>query len=67
MLCRSEGERVAAVVVDKEHTPHSERGYGGSILVELTIELFVHDNFVVVTQGAEHVERVLHLWQHLAP
>ena len=61
------GECVADFGVDEEHDPRSERGYGGSIPVELTIELFIRGKFVVFAQGAEHVERVLHLWQHLAP
>ena len=61
------GKHVAAVGVDEERSPRSERGYGGSIPAELTIEFFVRGNFVVVARGAEHVERVLHLWQHLAP
>ena len=60
------GECVAAVGVDKEHAPRSERGYWGSIPFELTREFFVRGKFVVFARGAEHVERVLHLWQHLA-
>ena len=61
------GERVVAVGVDEEHFPRSERDVGGSIPVKLTIEFFVRGKFVVVARGAEHVERVLHLWQHLTP
>ena len=61
------GKRVAAVGVDEEHSPCSKRGYGGSIPVELTMDFFVRGKFFVVARGAEHVERVMHLWHHLTP
>ena len=61
------GKRVTVVRVDEEHVPCSERGHGGLIPVKLTIEFFICGKVVVVAQGTENVERVLHLWQHLDP
>ena len=60
-------EGVSSFRVYEDHSSCAERGYWRLAPVEGAVQLLVRGSSTWLAGGAEHVECVLHLWQHFAP
>ena len=60
-------ERVARVGGDVDHALVAEGRHGRSVPIKRTFYFLVRREIVVISRRAHHVQRVLHLRDHLAP